>query len=157
MTDIQAIDPGPVTSAWVGLTLVEGSLQVRFAYPSFDNQELTESLMQSPSRGRLVIERMEGYGMPVGKEVFETVWWSGRLHEAALRSYDAVDRLTRKAVKVHHCGVATAKDGNVILALKDRFGDKGTKSDPGVFYGVSGDAWQAIALGVARMEMPEVP
>lgn len=104
MTDIQAIDPGPETSAWVGLTLVEGNLLVKFAYHDMPNDDLTDSLMQSPSRGRLVIEKFEGYGMPVGKEVFETVWWAGRMHEAALRSYDYVDRLSRKAVKLHNCG-----------------------------------------------------
>ena len=45
-------------------------------------------------------------------------------------------------------------------ALKDRFGDKGTKKKPGHFYGFSKDIWQAYALGVywidTQKEEPDV-
>ncbi len=46
-----------------------------------------------------------------------------------------------------------AKDANISQALRDRFGEKGTKAHPGWFYGVSKDVWSAIAVGVAYYDM----
>jgi hypothetical protein len=63
--------------------------------------------------------------MPVGAEVFETIYWSGRFAEAYGVEHDA--RITRIDVKMHLCHSPRAKDGNVRQALIDRFGKPGTK------------------------------
>jgi hypothetical protein len=47
---------------------------------------------------------------------------------------------------MHHCGNMRAKDKNIIQALKDKYGEKGTKADPGFFYGISSHVWQAFAV-----------
>lgn len=65
-----------------------------------------------------VIEQIEGYGMPVGKEVLETVFWSGRFAQAS-RPFD---RVPRKAVKKHLCGKTNLGDTEVNRALSARFG-----------------------------------
>lgn len=50
-------------------------------------------------------------------------------------------------------------DSQIITYLVNRFSPdglnsgKGTKSDPGFFYGFKGDIWQAYALGVAYIDM----
>ena len=50
-------------------------------------------------------------------------------------------------------------DAQIIEYLSHKFAcgannnGKGTKSDPGVFYGFKGDIWQAYALGVAFYNM----
>jgi hypothetical protein len=62
----------------------------------------------------------------------------------------------RREVKLHLCGQARAKDSNIIQALKDRFGDKGTKNKPGLTYGMRKDLWQAFALAVTCMDKPEL-
>ena len=82
----------------------------------------------------VVIEAIASYGMAVGAEVFETCIWIGRFYEA-LSQYSEPARVYRKDVKMNLCGQTRAKDSNIIQALKDRFGDKGTKSKPGWFYG----------------------
>ena len=143
MTAILAIDPGPVRSAWVLYDPVE-QRPVDFAID--DNADLAAILRLNPDCSPVVIERIASYGMPVGAEVFETVFWSGRFAEAAGPA--AVYRIPRKAIVTHLCGSARAKDSNVRAALLDRFGPQGTKKAPGVLYGVHKDVWAALALAV---------
>ena len=58
------------------------------------------------------------------------------------------NRIYRIDEKMNLCHSAQAKDANIRQALIDRFGDVGTKRNPGWFYGVSKDVWAAIAVGV---------
>lgn len=101
----------------------------------------------------LAIEMIESFGMAVGKEVFETVFWTGRFCEAFPGRFE---RVYRKEVKLHLCQSLRAKDGNIRQALIDRFpatgGGKtpqiGTKSDPGPLYGMKSHMWSALAVAV---------
>ena len=103
------------------------------------------------NRGACVIEQVTSYGMPVGAEVFETVFWSGRFAERF--GADQVQRIPRLKVKLHICLDSHAKDANVRQALIDRFGKPGTKASPGVLYGISGDLWAAVALAVTWWDL----
>ena len=97
----------------------------------------------------VVIEKIESYGMAVGAEVFDTVWWAGRFAEAASRV--PVVMLPRPAVKLALCGDSRAKDANIRQALIDRFGGSnavGRKAAPGPLYGISRDVWSALAIAV---------
>ncbi len=97
----------------------------------------------------LVVEMIASYGMPVGREVFETCVWVGRFLQAWPGE---TERITRGAIKLHLCGSMRAKDANVRQALIDAFGGKdkaiGTKRAPGALHGVSGDVWSALAVAV---------
>lgn len=157
MTRILAIDPGYEQSAVV--RLVEG--RVTFAETS-DNMGLVMAIgtgLLSYS-DIVLIEQMDSYGMPVGREVFETLYWSGRFHgtiHTTTRDLVPVERLTRRKVKLQICGTSTAKDANIRQALIDRYGGSkaaavGTKAQPGPLYGVRGDQWAALALAVAWAE-----
>jgi hypothetical protein len=104
-----------------------------------------------------VLEQVEGMGMAVGKEVFETVHWCGRFHQALVSNGAAVERVTRRAVKLQLCGSMKAKDANIRRALLDRYGPDekvalGTKAQPGPLYGVSKDVWAALAVAVTYLE-----
>src|SRR4051812_35114612 len=90
---ILAIDPGPVRSAWIGYQ--PSSLSLR-GFGIWDNQRLLESLIASLRRPicSVVIEKVEGYGMAVGAEVFETVFWAGRFAQAVYPL--PVERIGRK-------------------------------------------------------------
>ena len=143
MTAILAIDPGTTRSAWVLFDLDEQRL-LDFAIE--DNADLAAILRINPDETPVVIEKIVSYGMPIGAETLETVFWSGRFAEAAGPA--AVHRIPRKAIVTHLCGSARAKDSNVRQALLDRFGPQGTKKAPGVLYGVHKDVWAALALAV---------
>ena len=155
-----AIDPGPEESA---LLVLVGNTITHAMYD--DNDAIVDWLYKERDlcgigTGRhkfpLVIEKIASFGMPVGAEVFETVYWSGRFAEAYGAKY--VSRITRIEVKNHICHSARAKDGNVRQALIDRFGPVGTKKKPGPLYGISGDLWSALAVAVtwADQNKPEV-
>lgn len=82
----------------------------------------------------MAIEMIASYGMPVGKEVFETCVWIGRFIEDM--KYIPQDRITtteyiyRKDEKMNLCHSMKAKDSNIRQALIDRFGVVGTKKNP---------------------------
>jgi hypothetical protein len=148
---IGAIDPGYERSAFV--SLADGELT---DFGILDNAELLLRARRSVGYDLVVIERIMSYGMPVGAEVFETVYWSGRFAEAAHPL--PVHRIGRKAVKLHLCGQSRAKDPNVRQALIDRFGGPsaiGKKASPGPLYGISGDVWSALAVAVTFHDQEE--
>ena len=142
---ILAIDPGSTESAYVTL---------RNDYSIADKDKVQNELMlklieTSGKDVQIVIEIIASYGMPVGAEVFETCVWIGRFIQA---SNCKVERLYRKEVKLHLCNSVKAKDSNIIQALKDRFGDKGTVKNKGYFYGFAKDIWQAMAVAITYLD-----
>lgn len=146
MPYILAIDPGNEQSAYV---LLDENLKPKH-FAKMGNAELRELLFTLNCEDiQVVIEMVASYGMAVGKEVFETVFWIGRFWETAFAQYELEpERVFRKDVKLNLCGATKAKDANIRQALIDRFGPVGTKKNPGWFYGVSKDVWAAIAVGV---------
>lgn len=139
---IIAIDPGPTESAWV---LWDGKAVRNFAKEK--NDDLLNRLgMSRNTTAACVIEKIANLGMPaVGESVFETAYWTGRF---AQQYGDHVIRVPRHTIKMHLCGSMRAKDPNIRQALIDRIGERGTKKSPGPLYGVSGDAFAALAVAV---------
>ena len=147
---ILAIDPGTDKSGWC---LYDGSL---IDCGVSENHDLLGWIRES-SAAHLAIEMVASYGMPVGREVFETVRWIGRFQQAWTLPED-VALIYRRDVKLRLCGSSKAKDGNIRQALLDRFprtgGGKtpqiGTKARPGPLYGISTHAWAALAVAVVH-------
>lgn len=146
---IHAIDPGSEQSAfvsWDGRVVNHGIVpnddllrMVRHEEGAFWNGDV------------LVIEQVESFGMAVGVEVFRTVWWCGRFHQAWWENHRDAIQLTRRAVKLHLCHSARATDANVRQALIDRFGPTkaeaiGTKYKPGPLYGLKGHEFAALGV-----------
>lgn len=100
-----------------------------------------------------VIEMVASYGMPVGKEVFDTCVWIGRFTQQADEIGKEYKYIYRKDEKMNICNSMKAKDSNIRQALIDRFGEVGTKKNPGWFYGFKTDIWQAYAVGVTYLDM----
>lgn len=147
---IVAIDPGSERSAL--LELRDGRAIVEALYDT--NEAVLERVHAYQfERGTvrvLVCEQIASYGMPVGAEVFTTVFWTGRFCEASAVPFALVPR---RAVKLHLCGSARANDATIRQALIDRYGPGkdtaiGTKRAPGPLYGLTGDLWAALALAV---------
>lgn len=151
---VLSIDPGTFDSAY---TEIDVETRRPLAVGKVPNQELADLLASPRFMGvdHVVIEMVASYGMPVGEEVFETVVWIGRYEQMA-RDWlgAAVSRRKRIDVKSHHCHAGNATDANITQALVDRFAmglpnrGKGTKAEPGWFFGFAKDIWQAYALGV---------
>jgi hypothetical protein len=151
---ILAIDPGPERSAWV---IYEPERKRLNGIGTFDNGELARAIREKGPLGwpdLLAVEMIASYGMPVGREVFETCVWIGRFIEAWPVAHRKV---YRKEVAMHLCGSPRAKDPNVRAALIDLFGGSkaaavGTKRAQGPLYGVSKDVWSALAVAVTAAE-----
>lgn len=157
--EILAIDPGNIESAYVVLDTTTcrpltfgkvGNLEVLDLLAGFD--------------GGVHIEMIASYGMAVGAEVFDTCVWIGRFSErSAIVTGRLPELVKRQPIKLHHCHSSKAKDANIIQALVDRFGadasnrGKGTKAEPGWFYGFRADVWQAYALAVYVADTAMVP
>lgn len=155
MTPILAIDPGTTKSAWL---IYDGEGVVTCG---IDANEFVKDKFAACYR-RLcegyvnplqpAIEMIASYGMPVGKETFETCLWIGRFLEA----FGGGELVYRKDVKLHLCHSVRAKDANVRQSLIDLFpatgGGKvkqiGTKKEPGPLYGVSSHCWSALAVAI---------
>lgn len=149
MSVIMGIDPGPEQSGWC---LYGNGVLVDCGVD--DNHELMHGI-NDMGADWLTIESVESYGMAVGREVFETCIWIGRLQQA-WHQPAAVHLIPRKAIKVHLCGTTKAKDSNIRQAILDQFpragGGKtpqvGTKAQPGPLFGIKSHAWSALALAI---------
>lgn len=156
---VWAIDPGPVRSSYVRLAS-GGEVPVVLEQGELDNEAMRGELGLVVLRGHVsdvAIERIDSYGMPVGREVFDTILEAGRFVEVASRSANVrVQLIPRRDIKLAICGSARARDANVRAALLDRFGGRlvaqGRRAAPGPLYGVSGDRWAALAVAVAWAE-----
>ncbi len=155
---ILAIDPGNEESAYV--VLDKELMPIRFE--KINNNMLLEKIKdgQFTDCKHLAVEMIASYGMAVGKTVFETCVWIGIFSEALDNRYGLTGTwIYRKDVKMNLCYSTKAKDSNVIQALRDRFahgirnGGKGTKKEPGFFYGFRADVWQAYAVGVTYSDL----
>lgn len=153
MSHLLAIDPGNIESAWVRIN-IETYEPLEFG----KEPNMTVRSRVTQSRGEeIYIEMVASYGMAVGKEVFDTCVWIGRFMECCTDV--TPNQVFRKDIKLHHCGQTKAKDSNIIQALIDRFAPdtpnrgKGSKANPGFFYGFKADVWQAYALAVYKADV----
>lgn len=150
---IIAIDPGTTHSAVVLFgDKITGRIEENTNIADWLNDISTEF-----EDAVLAVEMIASYGMPVGKEVFETCVWIGRFIEA----WGGITRkVYRKEVKMELCGSNRAKDSNIRQALIDLYGGKdqaiGKKEAPGPLYGFKKDMWAALGVAVTyRALYPE--
>jgi len=142
-----AIDPGDKQSAYV--------IMDEYKPIDFDIIPNAQLLERFYAEGyafydHFAIEMIASYGMPVGKEIFDTVFWIGRFWEASDSPRKKL--VYRKDEKMNLCGSMRAKDANIRQALIDRFGIVGKKKTPGWFYGFKADIWQCYACGVTYLD-----
>lgn len=149
---ILAIDPGNIESAYV--ILDEKLKPIEFG--KIHNEDLLTKIKVGIFNkcDYFAIEMIASYGMSVGQEIFDTCVWIG-IFSANLSIQTGINprRIYRKDEKINLCGTMKAKDRNIIQALKDRFGDKGTIKNKGWFFGFKADIWQAYAVGVTYYDL----
>lgn len=153
---IIAIDPGNIQSAYC---VIDKDTYKPVEFGKIDNEELRQKLLEDlrfyPIES-FAIEMIASYGMPVGKEVFDTCVWIGRFIETFKCPFTYY--VYRKDEKMNLCGSMKAKDSNIRQALIDRFATfdfkngKGTIKQKDFFYGFSKDIWAAYAVGVTWLD-----
>lgn len=148
---IVGIDPGTTQSALVSVDETSRPTEARIV----PNEEAL-LLLRSGLIGQssiAYVEMIASYGMPVGREVFETVVWIGRFIEAWESRGGTIHKLYRSEVKSHLCHSQKANDAAIRQALLDRYGPGkdiavGLKHRQGPLYGIKGDMWAALAVAV---------
>lgn len=153
---IIAIDPG---NEYSGAVLMDGDGRVIIPWTRIQNARLLRSLdvTYHHSVDEVAIEMPKARGMPTANQEFETCVVIGHFEHAF--GIEDCRRIYRHQVKQTICGSMTAKDSNISAAIRDLYpqtggGSKpsvGTKAKPGPLYGVSKDAWQALAVGLTHL------
>jgi len=163
------IDPGTHQSGFCALVPGENAPQ---HFGVFQNSALlahTESVLHDladkiPSGVpvRVGVEMIACYGMPVGRETFETCLWIGKFVAFFPRVGCPVEirKVYRREVKHHLCNSVKAKDANVRQALIDKYpatgGGRipqvGTKKQPGPLYGLKSHIWAALGEAVTARD-----
>ena len=118
MTEIHilAIEPGTTKSGWC--YMVDGE---PLDHGWFDNKKIYTQIKSLACP--VVIEDVSHMGMPVGRDVFKTVRWSGRFDYLAKEvMQQPVTYISRPDVKLSLCGSPRANDSTIRQALIDRFG-----------------------------------
>lgn len=146
---ILSIDPG---NEKTGYALMRGKNVGKFGVE--ENWDMLSFISEnSDTIDILAYEMIASYGMPVGKDIFQTCLWIGRfIQEFEKESVP----IYRKDVKLHLCGTFRAKDSNIRQAIIDKYSPEGggktpqvgTKSKPGPLYGVNSHIWPAIGVGL---------
>lgn len=148
MNRILAIDPGTSATAFV---ILEEEKVLNYGW--IPNGEMLEFLRSADLNGCIWgSEMIQNLGMCVGREVFETCKFIGRIEEIAYDKGKSCHMIYRKDVKMHLCQSMRAKDANIRQALLDLWGGKekaiGNKKNPGPLYGLKSHTWAALAIAV---------
>lgn len=157
---ILAIDPGTTQSGYV---LMDAETYRPLEHGKVDNTALAEKLRSRAWKHTfetVVIERVASYGMPVGREVFETCEIIGYFR-ALCEVYHGIQPkyVYRRDEKITICGSPKANDATIRHALIDRFAKhdfrtgKGTKKNPDFWHGFAQDEWAAAAVGICWLDM----
>lgn len=164
---IIAIDPGNEQSAFVlfdGERVVDHGKQYNAELLRWMRASTVIRPAQSWLTGEqptVAIEMIASYGMPVGREVFETCLVIGRLVEICKSHGVSPELVYRQQVKLHHCKSTKANDATIRQALIDRFGGKetaiGRKKTPGPLYGIHADEWSALAIALLVYDREQAP
>lgn len=156
---ILGIDPANEYSAFV---VVENDLSAVVDKGKISNLELQEKISSWKAENypidHVAIEGIQSFGMPVGQTTFETCYFVGRLLQQfeSLGIYPSL--VYRSEEKMALCHSMKAKDSNIRQALVDRFAKdtpnkgKGTKKEPGFFYGFKSDIYSALAVACVFYE-----
>lgn len=151
---IFGIDPGYTESAFALIRMPDFEIIEKGKAPNEDVLNICRRCTDD-AVDLAVIEMVASYGMPVGREVFETCVWIGRFMGATPKGLKFVYRLDEKLCLCHD---TRANDASIRRALIDRYAKhdfktgRGTKKAPDVFYGVKSDIWSAIAVCVTAYE-----
>ena len=158
---VLAIDPGSKESGYVcwsprGFETPDWDATIP-KHGKVDNRQLLKII--EASKFDVVIEKITLY-QKADQNIHDTIWWYGRFSQVAesrpgVHGLQFISRGDVKKALLPDLASSQRNDTTIKYYLKDRFAPgvsnhgKGTKNDPGYFYGFKADIWQAFALAVA--------
>lgn len=155
---ILALDPGTDKTGWVIYDtkthrLLDKGITDNYGLKLYIKSNIGEGLYNS-----VAIEMIASYGMPVGREVFETCLYIGQLMQLMDDAFIPCKLIYRREVKDAICHNGKAKDAQIRQALLDEFPRTGggatpqigTKKQNGPLYGVSSHIWAALAVAITH-------
>ena len=151
---ILGIDPGCELSAYC---LCEYDTLKPVSFAKIPNSELIDKVIPMINDNAIqavAVELIQSYGMAVGKEVFETCYFIGKLCDRIQRntSIKQIRRIYRKDEKLAIVGNLKANDTIIRHTLIDMFAKHDLKNGNGTvknkdwFYGFKADCWSAYAV-----------
>lgn len=152
---ILGIDPGTEKTGWVIYDTENHSIIDK----GIDLNETVLRTIISKEADTVAIEMIASYGMPVGKETFETVYWIGRFTEVAIGLDRSVYRYYKKTdINPSICFNSKANDSTIRRALLDMFPKTGGGSEPsigtkkqqGSLYGFNSHMYPALAVALTH-------
>lgn len=157
--NILAIDPGTNESGYIvidseTLDVLDKGIADNNIFLTIIRGEI--SLLNNHKEIILVVEGMHLYGA-VSEDTVQTLIWTGRFIQRFKDDYYPADykEIKRSAVRKYF---GVKNDAGIKAALVDKFElgsihkAKGTKKEPGCFYGFKYHIWQAYALAVMYTE-----
>ena len=157
MAKILAVDPGSFRSGCIAYDTDTESILNILRDTDGKSMMLNEELVYYiKNRGlyalydAVVIEDIQCYGSPMGKSTIATCKWIGRFWQAADTLGIPTHFIFRKDIRKHHTGKGSGKGGDAKIraALIKRFGEPGTKKNPGKLFGITHDNWSSTAIAV---------
>ena len=155
MSRVLSLDPGNTHTGWV---IVDKDTIKPLEFAKDKNEDLARKMISGELQfDEFVTERMESFGMAIGRTVLIACEWIGRFCQIAEMKGCQSNYVYRHTEKMHICHDSRAKDANIRRALIDRFAStpsgKGTKKNPDWFYGVSSDCWSAVAVATVYCDV----
>lgn len=159
MNKLMAIDPGNI---YTGYVIMDDNFKP-LQFGKVKNDEMIKILqVYLVMNKRVVVEMVASYMMNVGRTVFDTCIFIGRLQQICEYEGGEYNTIERRYAKLNLTNSVTASDADISRALVDRFSyentknhGKGTKKEPGFFYGFSADMWAAYAIGVTQLDIDQ--
>jgi len=163
MKYILSIDPGPNKSAYIFVSLSNKNTFNILEREHIDNNEMIKFIISKSITHRkieLVIETIVSYGNMIGQKTIDTAIWAGQFLRQGKNLGLKTVLISRPEVQLNLCNNKRAKPKNMKQALKDRFGDLGTKKNPGKLYGIKGAGkgksdhiWSALELAITYIDL----
>jgi len=143
---ILGIDPGPSQSAYV---VWDTKTQTIVDHGQSDNITFRKNIIwvkDDIEPDICVIEGMAFYGKVMNGESFDTLMYIGRLQEIFEDNHELV---YFPDIAYHFCNSRRGiKTSHINAVLTNRFGGKGTRKQPGVFYGIREHEWSALSAAI---------
>lgn len=101
----------------------------------------------------VAVEAPTLFGKRVYPQIMETAIQAGRFLGLGAARVKTVRRFSRQETSLHCAGARSCDDKQMKHCLIERFGDVGTKKNPGPLYGLSGaDMFDALAVAVTAYD-----